>query len=73
MSIHRGQVCLTKLTPALKRQAWDFIKANRPALAEELGNPESPLNRLARATQATVWVALTDTGLTPELLATGAS
>lgn len=75
MNIHSGQVCLSLLPPTLKRQAWDFIKANRPDLAALLEgrDPKFDLPAFAKATAAQVWVALSDTGLSRESLATGAS
>jgi len=74
MNVHKGQVCLSQLKPELKRQAWDFIRANRPELAQLLEgkDPKFNLPAFAKATSAQVWVPLADTGLTRESLATGA-
>lgn len=75
MNVHRGQVCLSQLKPALKRQAWEFIQANRPELAALLTgqDPKFNLPAFAKATAAQVWVPLSDTGLSRESLATGVS
>lgn len=74
MNIHRGEVCLTNLPPALKQQAWAYIKANRPELMALLKgeDPMCNLPAVAAHFQAAVWVQLSDTGLSPEALATGA-
>lgn len=74
MNVHKGQVCLSQLKPELKRRAWEFIQANRPGLAALLKgeDPQFNLPAFAKATSAKVWVAIEDTGLSRESLATGA-
>jgi hypothetical protein len=74
MNPHKGMVCLSQLKPAVKRQAWEFIKANRPELAQLLEgkDPKFNLPWFAKATAAAVWVPIEDTGLSRETLATGA-
>lgn len=72
--IHKGQVCLSRLPPALKRQAWAFIQSNRPELLALLKglDPMFNLPALVAAFQATVWVPIEDSGLSRAQLETGA-
>lgn len=68
MNIHQDQVCLSKLKPALRRRAWDFITAHRPTLkaALEGNDPTLPLPELLKKFSADLWVPMTDTGLTAQ-------
>lgn len=74
MNAHKGLVCLSQLKPELKRQAWEFIQANRPELAALLTGQDPTFNlpAFAKATSAQVWVPIADTGLSRESVATGA-
>lgn len=67
-----GQVCLTLLPRELRQQVWGFIQTERPGLAELLTGQEAnfPIEKFKEAFgPLRIWVAASDTGLSPEQLA----
>lgn len=60
-------VCISRLPPALKRQVWAFVKAHRPEAAAMLAgtDPHCPFAQMAEVFgETTIWLPVTDTGLT---------
>lgn len=62
-NLYHGQVDLIRLDPARRRQAWDFIKANRPELRQMLeADPVFDAIRERFQVRA-IWIPVEDAGL----------
>ena len=62
-NLYHNQVCLNRLPREHKRQAWEFIKANRPELHQMLTTDPVFKQLRERFGVTGIWVPLEDAGL----------